>query len=101
MIKLKDLLKENKWKVHNRNYLRWGNDDKLQTIPKYAQGTSLAFKIKGRTFKVHWEYSSSKFGSDEWIEATDGRESPRFRKMGELVKWLNKHKATFIGTVKK
>ena len=101
MIKLKDLLKENKWKVHNRNYLRWGNADKLQMIPKYAAGTSLAFKIKGRKFKVHWEYETGKFGSDEWIEATDGRESPRFRKMGELVKWLNKHKATFIGNVKK
>ena len=101
MIKLKDLLKENKWKVHNRNYLRWGNDNKMHMIPKYAQGFSLAFKIKGRTFKVHWEYSSGKFGSDEWIEATDGRESPKFRKMGELVKWLNKNKATFIGNVKK
>ena len=73
----------------------------MQTIPQYATGTSLAFKIKSRKFKVQWEYETGKFGSDEWIEATDGRESPRFEKMGELVKWLNKNKATFIGNVKK
>ena len=94
MIKLKDLLKEAKWKTGQRT--RSGMDyiisptGETTSIPQKYDRDAVIVTIKGDNFKIYNVNSGKPY-------AIGNKYDKEFKNTNDLVKWLNKEKAKYLG----
>jgi len=88
MIKLKDLLSEGKWKAKGK-YL-YMPDGQVSSIPGDRDRDSIVFSIKQSTFRLN------SFGGGKKMSIV-GDYQKDFKNVNDLVKFLNKEKAVYIG----
>ena len=89
MIKLKDLLFEGKWKAKGK-YLNMP-DGQVSSIPGDKDRDSIVFSIGQKTMRL------SSFGPGGKKMYIRGDYDKEFNNANDLVKWLNKEKARYIG----
>ena len=89
MIKLKDLLSEGKWKAKGK-YL-YMPDGQVSSIPGDRDRESIVFSIGQKTMRL------SSFGPGGKKMYIRGDYDKEFKNVNDLVKWLNKNKAKYIG----
>ncbi len=87
MIKLKDLLSEGKWKVKGK-YL-YMPDGEMSSIPGNYDRDAIIVQIKGDHFKIYMNKNKP--------YAIGNKYDKEFKNTNDLVKWLNKEKAKYIG----
>ena len=87
MIKLKDLLSEGKWGIKGK-YLTMP-DGEISSIPGPYDRKSIAVDIKYDEFKIYMD------GRKPY--AYGPKYDKTFNNVRDLVKWLNKNKAKYIG----
>tara|TARA_R100000152_G_C6691712_1_gene123159 strand:- start:316 stop:591 length:276 start_codon:yes stop_codon:yes gene_type:complete len=87
MIKLKDLLSEGKWKAKGKYlYMPAGE---VSSIPSHRDRDAIVVGIKYNKFKIYMD------GTKPY--AYGPKYDKRFNNVNDLVKWLNKEKAKYIG----
>ena len=92
MIKLKDLLLERKYKFKGQNLVMPGGE--ISSIPKRNDRDRIIFQLKNEKFKLFNN------GFDEFYLIGDRNDYyPKGKK--DLLRFLNKHKAKYIGIGKK
>ena len=92
MIKLKDLLSEGKWKFKGKYLTMPGGE--ISSIPKRAERDRIIFQLKNEKFKLFNN------GFDEFFLIGDRNDYyPKGKK--DLLRFLNKHKAKYIGIGKR
>ena len=89
MIKLKDLLSEGKWGTKGK-YLTMP-DGEISSIPGDRDREDIVFSIGQKTFRL------SSFGPGGKKMYIRGDYDKQFKNVNDLVKWLNKNKAKYIG----
>ena len=87
MIKLKDLLKEGKWGIKGK-YLTMP-DGEISSIPGTYDRNAIAVDIGRDEFKIHMN------GNKPYTYGP--RYDKTFENVKDLVKWLNKERATYAG----
>ena len=89
MIKLKDLLSERKFEMKGK-YL-YMPDGSMSSIPGDRDREDIVFSIGQKTFRL------SSFGPGGKKMYIRGDYDKQFKNVNDLVKWLNKNKAKYIG----
>ena len=89
MIKLKDLLKEGKWKGSGKYLYMPGGQ--MSSIPGDRDRDSIVFSIGQKTMRL------SSFGPGGKKMYIRGDYDKEFKNVNDLVKWLNKEKAIYLG----
>ena len=92
MIKLKDLLFEGKWKAKGK-YLNMPTGE-TSSIPGLYDTDALKVTIGRDTFNVY-------YGKGKEIIAIGSKYDKKFKNANDLVKWLNKEKAKYLGIDKR
>ena len=87
MIKLKDLLFEGKWKSQGK-YLYMPTGE-VSSIPGTYEPDSIIVNIKRDDFKIYHDKKG--------IYAIGNKYDKHFKNARDLVKWLNKEKAKYLG----
>ena len=87
MIKLKDLLSEGKWKVKGK-YLYMPTGE-MSSIPGTYEPDSIIVQIGRDEFKI--------YNDKKGIYAIGSKYDKKFKNANDLVKWLNKEKAKYLG----
>ena len=87
MIKLKDLLSEGKWKVKGK-YLYMPTGE-MSSIPGTYEPDSIIVQIGRDEFKI--------YNDKKGIYAIGNKYDKQFKNGNDLVKWLNKEKAKYLG----
>ena len=94
MIKLRDLITEGKWKIGPRS--RSGNDyiispdGSTTSIPQKYDRDAVIVSIKRDTFKIYNGNAGRPY-------AIGNKYDKEFKNTNDLVKWLNKEKAKYLG----
>ena len=89
MIILKDLLSEGKFQMKGK-YL-YMPDGSMSSIPGDRDREDIVFSIGQKTFRL------SSFGPGGKKMYIRGDYDKQFKNVNDLVKWLNKNKAKYIG----
>ena len=88
MIKLKDLLSEGKWKMKGKYLTMPGGE--ISSIPRRNEKDRIVIRIKNEEFRLY----DNKFDEFHII----GSRNDYFAKgKNDLLRFLNKHKAKYIG----
>ena len=88
MIKLKELLSEGKWKAKGKYlYMPTGQ---MSSIPGLYDTDAVLVTIGRDTFNVY-------YGKGKEIIAIGSKYDKKFKNANDLVKWLNKEKAKYLG----
>ena len=87
MIKLKDLITEGKWGTKGKYLTMPGGE--LSSIPGNNDRDAIAVYIGRDEFKIHM-LKSKPYAYGPKYDKT-------FKNVNDLVKWLNKNKARYIG----
>ena len=92
MIKLKDLLKEAKWKSQSlssgKSYL-YTPTGETTSIPGNNDRDAIVVQIKGDRFNIYMNRNKP--------YAICNKYDKEFKNTNDLVKWLNKEKAKYLG----
>tara|TARA_Y100000361_G_scaffold2216_1_gene1905 strand:- start:502 stop:777 length:276 start_codon:yes stop_codon:yes gene_type:complete len=87
MIKLKDLLSEGKFKMKGKYLYMPGGE--VSSIPTHRDRDAILVSIKYNKFKIYMDGTKPyAYGSSY---------DKRFKNTNDLVNWLNKSKAKYIG----
>ena len=89
MIKLKDLLKEAMWKAHGGKYIISPTGE-TTSIPSHYGRDAVIVSIKRDTFKIYNGNAGKPY-------AIGNKYDKEFKNTNDLVKWLNKEKAKYLG----
>ena len=87
MIKLKDLLSEGKFKGQGKYLYMPGGE--VSSIPGTYEPDSIIVNIKRDAFKI--------YNDKKGIYAIGSKYDKKFKNANDLVKWLNKEKAKYLG----
>ena len=92
MIKLKDLLKEGKWKSQTlssgKSYL-YTSTGETTSIPGNNDRDAVIVTIKRDNFKIYMNRNKPYVVGNKYDK--------EFKNTNDLVKWLNKEKAKYLG----
>ena len=88
MIKLKDLLKEAMWKAHGGKYIISPTGE-TTSIPSHYDRDAVIVTIKRDNFKIYMNRNKP--------YVIGNRYDKEFKNTNDLVKWLNKEKAQYLG----
>ena len=92
MIKLKDLLTEAKWKSQSlssgKSYL-YTPTGETTSIPGNNDRDAIVVTIKGDKFNIYMNRNKP--------YAVGNKHDKEFKNINDLVKWLNKEKAKYLG----
>ena len=88
MIKLKDLLKEAMWKAHGGKYIISPTGE-TTSIPSHYDRDAVIVTIKRDNFKIYMNRNKP--------YAIGNKYDKEFKNTNDLVKWLNKEKAQYLG----